>query len=149
MMRYLVGFMLATALLASPLRVSAQETSAPKPYFELELDSSVLEMTRRGRGIGGIDPSLAVRGEWLPKAEVMASNDQRKLAFLIPRHLQKRVPGGSAEAEFGLEYKEPEPSQEELKRRRRLGLGIGLGVGLPLVGMAIGVGVWAANFSFE
>ena len=179
-MRYFVGFVLAVAMVGWPLGVSAEESFARKPYMKLELDSSVLNMRQTMRGIGGIDHILVVRGEWLPNAELaphekrllypeglavaspmhararsgeaMASHDRGNLAFLIPRHMQKRIPGGSAEAEFGLEYKEPEASKEEQdrkNRRRRLGLGIGLGVGLPLVGLAIGAAAWSASFSFE
>jgi hypothetical protein len=122
-MRYLVGFVLALTLVASPLGARAQEDqAAPPSWLESEL-ATVMSGQRRG----AVKPV-----------------DRLQIA-LIPEHLKQRQPGYRKTKPS--EAKPSEPTSEGQSKGLSRGGKIAIGVLVPLVvGTAIGVGVWAATF---
>ena len=121
-MRYLVGFVLALTLVASPLGVRAQEDQvAPPSWLESEL-ATVMGGPQRG-AVKPVDhPQIA----------------------LIPEHLKQRQPGHRKTKPS--EPKPSEPVSEGQSKGLSRGGKIAIGVLVPLVAVGIGVGVWAATF---
>jgi hypothetical protein len=131
-MRWLVGLVLALALVASPSDANAahteKECGEPSHWLRLELDSADLRLT----------------------------SNEMQLFALIPQHLEEHIPGHrkkqsderEVRSEFELDYLAVE--QEEAKRHR--GRAIALGITIPIIIFGVSCGIAAAvivrNFEF-
>jgi len=129
-MRYVVGFVLALALLASPLSVGAEPTQKGSPELP-----SWLQIELHTPGLG------------------MTYSESQQLA-LIPQHLQQRVPGHRTgqgdEDKAKIEYtpaQSPPHAEEGQSKGMSRGKKIAVGVLVPLAAVGLGAGIAAATFS--
>ena len=130
-MRYLVGLVLALAVVASPSEADAahteKERGEPSQWLRLELDTGDLRLT----------------------------SNQLQLFALIPQHLEERIPGhrknqsdsAEAKSEFELDYVAAE--QEEAKRNRGRAIALGITIPILIFGVSCGIAAAAISSNFE
>ena len=155
-MRYLVGFVLALALLASPLRASAQAVEEAVPKVALAIHTQhrrppqLMLRASYYLYLDGVEKGRSRVERWHPEAFVdpsepkPTSTPEEQGGFSPPVYVDPVSGAPLAVPEDPQVPIAPLKEEQERKRRRRIGIGVGVSVAVVVILAVVG-GVAAAG----